>query len=401
MRIVQINAVYGGGSTGRSVAEFHEWLRDNGHSSWVFASDGIPNKDASEVFLIGNKVDHKAHALLSRVSGRQACYSKTATRMLVKRLSEIIPDAVILRNLHANFVDLRTLLGCLAAQNIPTIAFLDDCWLFTGKCTHYTQEGCFRWQEKCCNCPKLKSDIPSWFFDRTTMMLEEKRRLFSAIPRLGVVGVSDWILNESQKGILSCASRTKRIYNWLDLDEFRPRGDGFKRKHGIDGKMILCVSSGWQARSQKVHNLDSIAKLIRKGETLVVIGAADEGTMPPNALHLLHTSNTEELSEAYSSADVYLHLGQEDTFGKVIAEALACGTPAVTFDSTAYPELVTQGCGVTVPVGNISSMRKALDEVLYSNAASPDDCRKKAIREFDNKVLIPELLEFIKEVKEC
>lgn len=44
----------------------------------------------------------------------------------------------------------------------------------------------------------------------------------------------------------------------------------------------------------------------------------------------------------------FYQLSEEETFGKVTAEALACGTPVITNNKTANPELVDATCGITL-----------------------------------------------------
>lgn len=73
-------------------------------------------------------MDHKLHALLSRITGRQACFSYLATRRLLRELDRINPDAVILRNLHGNYINLPVLLRYLAKKDIVTIPVMHDCW---------------------------------------------------------------------------------------------------------------------------------------------------------------------------------------------------------------------------------------------------------------------------------
>lgn len=404
MKIAQINAVYGFGSTGRSVRELHEWLLAEHIDSRVYSSVVDKGVDSQSIVPIGTPIDHKFHSLASRISGWQAHYSMRATRRLINDLKGFSPDVVILRNLHANYVSLSSLLGFLSESRIPTVVYLDDCWFFTGKCTHYTVQECFRWKESCGLCPKLKDDIPSWFFDKTSAMLEEKRRLFSSIPRLGVVGVSDWVLAEGMKGVLSSASNCKRIYNWIDLSCFRKNesaGIDVRNRFGIVGKMILCVSSGWPYNSRRTANLREISKLIKPDETLIIVGQIANEDIPMKAVHIPPVNNTDALAALYNAADVYLHLGEEDTFGKVIAEALACDTPVVSFNSTVYPELVSDGCGIAVDRGDFKSMRRALDDVLYGSVIKPGVCAKKASLQFDSNVLMPELLSFLIEVATC
>ena len=67
--------------------------------------------------------------------------------------------------------------------------------------------------------------------------------------------------------------------------------------------------------------------------------------LPQNILHIKETHNAAELAGYYALADVFLNLSLEESFGKVTAEALACGTPTIAVDSTANSELIGEGCG--------------------------------------------------------
>lgn len=403
MKIVQINAVYGFGSTGRICQDIHRVLPDCGENSWVFASSIAPGVADKGVSLVGTKLDHKAHAVLSRATGWQAHYSRSATKKLMRAMGKIDPDVVVLHNLHANFVSFPMLMRFLAERYIPTLLYLHDCWFYTGKCTHYTQCGCYKWQSACGDCPKLKDDIPSWHFDRTPQMLEEKRGLYDRSGRIGVIGVSDWVLNSSRQGILGLSRGFKRIYNWVDLSVFRPMQDARPRiaeLKDIEGQIILCVSSGWARGSRRVENLQAIASQLHGDETLVVVGAIEKDLLPTGSVYLSSINDKKKMAQVYSAADVYLHLGEEDTFGNVIAEALACGTPVVAFDSTSYPELVGRGCGRCVKAGDIDAMRAALDEVLYRNRADANACRASAESRFDRAKLMPELIDYLRSVSQ-
>ena len=84
-------------------------------------------------------------------------------------------------------------------------------------------QGCGKWQTECGECPLLRADNPSWLFDCTRRLHREKKRLFQAIPRLGVVGVSRWITQEAGRSFLQSAALIEPIYNWVDFSQFYPR----------------------------------------------------------------------------------------------------------------------------------------------------------------------------------
>lgn len=385
MRILQINAVNQIGSTGRNVSETADFLQREGHTCAVAYSVG-PTVRSEIEFHLGSAVDTKLHGLLSRVSGKQGYFSKRATRKLLSFTDKFAPDVVVLHNLHANYIHLPMLLGYLAEKDIVTVAVLHDCWFYTGKCCHYTVVGCIKWQERCGNCPALKKYNISWFFDKTAEMLADKKALFGAIPRLGVVGVSDWLTKEAQKApVFQNAKVIQRIYNWVDTDLFIPQDTtALRAQMGLQNKQVLlCLASGWS----KAKGLDTVLRLaerLTKEQILLLVGnAPQEQLTDPQIRHIPATNDTKELAALYSMADVFVQPSLEETFGKVTAEALSCGTPVVCFDSTANPELVGEGCGTVVPVGDVQAMNNAIQQILKQGkeAFSPN-CRNYAVEHF-------------------
>lgn len=395
MRILQINAVLKIASTGRTVSEMTAFLQKEGHTCAVAYSVG-PSVHPESEFRIGSASDAKLHGLLSRVSGKQGYFSKPATRKLLSFTDKFAPDVVVLRNLHANYIHLPLLLGYLAEKDIATVAVLHDCWFYTGKCCHYIVVGCYKWQERCGDCPALKKYNISWFFDKTAEMLADKKALFGAIPRLGVVGVSDWLTKEAQKApVFQNAKVIQRIYNWVDTDLFIPQDTtALRAQMGLQNKQVLlCVASGWS----KAKGLDTVLRLaerLTKEQILLLVGnAPQEQLTDPQIRHIPATNDTKELAALYSMADVFVQPSLEETFGKVTAEALSCGTPVVCFDSTANPELVGEGCGTVVPVGDVQAMNNAIQQILKQGkeAFSPN-CRNYAVEHFQKGKNLKEYL---------
>ena len=52
--------------------------------------------------------------------------------------------------------------------------------------------------------------------------------------------------------------------------------------------------------------------------------------------------------DIYNSADAYLNLSIEESYGLTCIEALACGTPCVAYDKTSLSELMRKHGGILV-----------------------------------------------------
>lgn len=401
MKVLQINAVYRYLSTGRSTQEFDNMLLCAGWESAIAYSVGKAESSDRE-YLIGSNWGQKAHALLSRITGLQGYYSAGATRKLLHFMKGYKPDVVVLRNLHANYIHLPILQKYLAENDIPTVAVLHDCWFYTGKCCHYTVAGCNRWQQGCGNCPAKKKYNVSWFFDRTKKMLRDKKKGFGAIPRLGVVAVSDWLLKEAQNApVFQNATEICRIYNWVDTTIFAPGDSPLREQLGLkDKKVILCAASIWNG-NKGLHTVLRIAGKLKESEQLIMVGQVPAGTkIPPNVIYMPPTEDLNKLAQIYNAADVFMQPSLEETFGKVTAEALACGVPVVCFDSTANPELVGPGCGVVVPASDEGELLVQTRRILKEGKEKyKNNCREYAIAHFSGSKNMQQYIELFERLQ--
>lgn len=350
MKVLQINAVYEKFSTGRNCKELHEYMISCGIDSYVAAPFLGNLSDHS--FLIGNKIDWKMHALLSRTTGKQGYFSYLSTHKLINYIDKIKPDVIHLNNLHGNYINLPMLLKYIADKNIATVLTLHDSWFYTGKCVYYIEFGCDRWKEHCGNCPALRAGNPSLFFDRSQSLLKEKEQLFSKINKLAVIGVSQWVTDDASVSILKNAKIIKCIYNWIDLDRFKPQDtQQYKISLGLENKfIILGIAMSWNEQ-KGINVFQKLAELLPDDCKIVLVGDCSAVKEKNPKIDFLGTvEDVNVLSQIYAMAGVFVNPTIQETFGKTTAEALACGTPVVAYDGTATPELVgrDESCGYLV-----------------------------------------------------
>ena len=110
-----------------------------------------------------------------------------------------------------------------------------------------------------------------------------------------------------------------------------------------------------------------------------------------------YLSETEDLALLYSACDVYVHLSREDTFGKVIAEAMACGTPVIVYNLTACPETAGLDCGFAVDPGDIDAILRRVEDVKEKGkAAFSQKCLEYAHNNFAKSTLVQDTLALYK-----
>lgn len=357
MRVLQINATYGYSSTGLIVKDIGDMLVENGEETF-FAYQSC-NSTPNNGYCVGNKLDWKLHALFCRLFGKQGYYSKRATKKLLKYISVTQPDIVHLHNLHSNYVHLNLLLKYLAEKNIPTVITLHDCWYFTGKCFHYADIGCDRFQSGCGDCPKKKAPPQSLFFDSTKKVVEERYAYLSKIPKITLVGCSQWICGEVQKSCLKDLP-IKQIYNGVDIQVFQPYDNtSLRRKYQLEEAVyvIMGMANKWLLPSNK-QLLAETVKILNDKQKLMLVGCKEEEIVGLRALNeniipVGFINDRVELAKHYSLANVFINATHVDTLPTVNMESICCGTPVITYDCCGSPELILEGCGTGVAENDV------------------------------------------------
>lgn len=361
MKVLQINAVYGRGSTGVITKAIQQCCLDNGIDAYVAFPEGLGTSN-DHTYEIGNTWDHKVHAFLRRVFGKQAYFSHYATKGLLRFIDKLQPDIVHLHNLHSNYIHLNMLLRYLAEKDIATVITMHDCWYFTGGCMHYASVGCQRWQNGCGHCPVWKS-LPSWFFDSTSSVLKDREKYLNAIARLTLVGASEWIANEAKKSVLG-GGDISYIHNGFDLSVFKPTPSDRRKQLGVEDRfVILGPANKWLLPINR-PTLDYFIENMSDDMVLVLFGSPNKtDSLPKQIIQLGYTNSRQEMAELYSMADVFVNCSREDTLSSLNLESQACGTPVVTFDATGSKETVDGSCGFAVPTGDTEALWKKLIEV--------------------------------------
>ena len=362
MKIVQINVTCGSGSTGNICLNVSKLLTEKGIENYILYSSG--NSDYPLGIKYMGKYDTKFQALKSRVLGNYGFNSKNATKRLLDKLRDINPDVIHLHNIHGHNCDLNLLFNYIKSNKIKLYWTFHDCWAFTGYCPYYDIVGCDKWKFECEKCPQRKTY--SWFFDKSSILYRKKKELYEGLD-LTIITPSKWLADQVKQSFLNKYD-TVVINNGIDLDVFKPTKSDFRKKYDLKDKFIvLGVAFGWGVRK----GLDVFIELSRRLDErfqIVLVGTNDavDKLLPDNIISIHRTGNQNELAQIYSAADVFVNTTREENYPTVNMEALACGTPVVTFDTGGSGEMIDSTCGIVVPKNDVDELEKSIVEIMES-----------------------------------
>jgi len=366
LKILLINSVCGIGSTGRICTDIYQALEKEGHKCTIAYSRGNPK--GFDTIKIGNKWDVRFHALRSRITDRQGFYSKQATKKFVKVIKERQFDIIHLHNIHGYYLNLKILFEALKNLEAKVVWTFHDCWPFTGHCPHFEFVGCNKWLEKCYKCPQKSRYPKSIFLDNSTRNYLEKKRLFTSLTNITIITPSKWLEGLVRKSFFK-EYPIYTINNGINLDIFKKRNSDLRIKEKLGDKFIvLGVTGVWDER-KGLNVFIELSKLLDESYKIILVGLTEQQKkhLPNNIIGIIRTENIERLAEIYSASDVFLNPTFEDTFPTTNLEALACGTPVVTFNSGGSPEIINSQCGMIVDVKNAETLKEILENLKNSN----------------------------------
>lgn len=184
------------------------------------------------------------------------------------------------------------------------------------------------------------------------------------MPNLQLVTVSKWLEGEVKKSFLKNLPCTT-IYNGIDLSVFKPTEGDFRKKHGLEGKVvILGVASTWDVR-KGLNDFIELSTMLSDKYKVVVVGVSkkDKVKLPNSILGIERTNSVEELAQIYTASDVFFNASVEETFGLPTVEAMACGTPVIVYNCTALPEIVNDQCGFVVKKHDLKTVVECIENI--------------------------------------
>lgn len=359
MKVLQINSVCGLGSTGRIATDINNILITQGHEGYIAYGRDM-RKNCDNAIKIGTKIDNYTHAVKTRLFDRHGFGSIKATKEFINKVINIDPDLIHLHNIHGYYINIEILFSYLKEANKPVVWTLHDCWSFTGHCAYFDHASCDKWKTGCYSCPEKKRYPSSIVFDNSKSNYISKKNTFGGVKNLVLVTPSQWLANLLKESFLNEYS-AKVINNGIDLNVFKPTKSSFREKYNLrDNYIILGVASTWDRR-KGMKKFVEMSEVLGKDERIVLVGLSDKQLkeIPKNIIGISKTNNVEELVEIYSSADVFVNPTLEDNFPTTNLEALACGTPVITFDTGGSPESINSKTGIIVD--------EKSSKILYEN----------------------------------
>lgn len=382
MKVFQINTVCGTGSTGRIVVDIARVLEKEGHECCIAYGRGNAPSDVDS-FRIDSKKEVYLHAALSRFTDAQGLYSTSATKRLIQKIRDYDPDIIHLHNIHGYYLNYKVLFQFLSQYNKPIVWTLHDCWAFTGHCAYFDYVHCDFWKAECHDCPQKDTYPTSWLLDRSRENFRLKKSLFTGIKNLTIVTPSHWLAGLVKQSFLK-EYPVEVIHNGIDLNVFKPTPSDFRKKYHLeDKKIILGVASPWTPR-KGLKDFIELAGLVNEETRIVLVGLNDKQLkkLPENIIGIKRTNNPQELAGIYTAADVFFNPTYEDNYPTTNLEALACGTPVVTYNTGGSPESVIRIPDSIVSQGDLVQAYKLLKNKM--NSTNMSALKRK---EFDKNAL--------------
>lgn len=393
MKIVQINATCGIGSTGKICVGISRLMcADNIENYILFSSrtSGYPLGIACAA-----DCDLKLEALKSRILGNYGFNSQKATQKMIRELERIDPDIVHLHNIHGHDCNLEILFSYFRRKKTKLIWTFHDCWAFTAYCPHFTMMKCGKWRTQCSGCVQHREF--SWFFDRSGSLFRKKKELFTGLD-LTIVTPSKWLAGLVKESFLK-AYPVKVIHNGIDLGVFEPVQSDFRARHGLEGKkLLLGIAFDWGVR-KGLDVLLELARRLPEDYRIILVGTDEkiDKQLPSKILSIHRTQNQRELAEIYTAVDLFVNPTREENYPTVNMEALACGTPVLTFRTGGSPEIIDETCGAVVECDDVDAMEQQILRICAERPFNKDACLNKAMS-FDQKGRFKEYLELYERV---
>lgn len=397
MKILQINH-FSYKAAGAIMMNLHNEMLKNGIDSYVAWGRGRKAENNHEYYM-DDDLGVKLHGVYTRITDKTGFASTRSTKKLLDWIDGIKPDIIHLHCIHGYYINIKMLFEYIKKKDISVVWTQHDCWAFTGHCAYFDLVGCNKWKNGCFKCPQRDTYPRSLFLDNSKQNWYRKKEIFTDVYNMMIVTPSKWLARLIEQSFLM-NYEVKVIYNGIDTNTFHPTLSDVKERMKIkDKKIILGVASEWTERKglKDFIKLNDELHKTRNEYAIVIVGLNEKqlSSLPNGIIGIKRTSNIRELVELYSAANVFFNPTYEDNFPTTNIEALACGTPIITYDTGGSPEAVVDNMGCVVKQGDIASVLRA---IMQMNKQSTSYDREK-IKIFSVESMVEAYLDIYKAMR--
>jgi len=155
-------------------------------------------------------------------------------------------------------------------------------------------------------------------------------------------------------------ARIARVPFGMDPETFRS-----KKRYRREGRFTVLYVGALTVRKGFADLLEAVARPRLPGVDLILVGGMDDGESLlegfEGAYRHVPFTRHEDLVRLYQDADVFVLPSHEDSFGMVVVEAMACGTPVIVTETTGARDAVRDGLdGYVVAPRDVSALRARL-----------------------------------------
>ena len=359
MKVLMINVVCGIRSTGRICADLAQALESQGHEVKIaYGRERVPEQYQKYAVRIGNDLDVSIAGAEARLFDNEGLSCKKATKQFLQWADNYNPNLLWLHNIHGYYINYELLFSWIKSRPQMKVQWtLHDCWAFTGHCAYFSMAKCDQWKTCCKKCPQLREYPACYGLGHVKKNYNKKKSTFTGVKDLTLITPSRWLANLTRESFFK-EYPVEIHYNKIDTNIFRPTPSDFRKKYGLENKIIILgVASVWDKR-KGLDDFCKLAQMLDDKYAIVLVGlnSNQKKKIPRNILAINKINNPRKLAELYTVADLFINTTYEDNYPTVNLEAEACGTSVITYDSGGSRETITSNKSNFVKTGDLQSI---------------------------------------------
>lgn len=379
-----------GGGGAYAMYRLHLGLRKAGVDSKILSRETGVDSPYVIKFPRPPKIQQQAEHLLKKVTSRIGLNDIHLISTFGLKQHEAYLNSDII-NFHGTHGAFSYLAIPALTEKKPGIFTLHDIWPFTGHCA--MSYDCERWKIGCGHCPYPEAHPPIKR-DNTHLEWKLKNWVYSR-SNLVIVTLSSKITEQAKQSMLN-RFPIYQIPNGIDTEIYEPL-DPQQCRVLLDipaHKKVLMFAALRLNQFNKggdllVSALKSLPDSLKNEIILLTLGHGGETIAQAaglQALNLGYINNDRLKAIAYSAADLFVSPTRAESFGLVLLESMACGTPVVAFGVGGVPDLVRPGLtGYLAEPENFQDLARGIIQLLEDEKLREQmgiSARKIAVEEF-------------------